>query len=258
MTVRHLQNVQRQTMALEIARDPTVLSKYRAGFSECATEVSRYISKIDGADHHLKQRLTSHLSNCLQSLPPATGSSASSSASSASIAFPGMSMFSAGQSPLQVHIPAGHSIFSTSSSSAAGTPVPVNLTTSSDLNNNHRRVESSSESKLTPPASATSSFSFSFPATSTMSPVTPTTPSTPGSNARLLSPSGYQISDFRFAPYHRSSWPARRELLRSISPGSSSSSMGSLSPAGSDSVDCDSIASCDKKEQKEEDVWRPW
>lgn len=257
MTVRHLQNVQRQTMALEIARDPSVLSKYRAGFSECATEVSRYISKIDGADHHLKQRLTSHLNNCLQSLPP-TGSSASASASGASIAFPGMTMFTAGQSPLQVHIPAGHSIFSTSSSSAAGTPVPVNLTTSSsDINNNtsHRRVES--ESKLTPPASATSSFSFSFPA-STMSPVTPTTPSTPGSNARLLSPSGYQISDFRFNPYQRSAWPARRELLRSISPGSSSSSMGSLSPAGSDSVDCDSIASCDKNQAKGEDVWRPW
>ncbi|XP_017461885.1 PREDICTED: transcription factor HES-1-like, partial [Rhagoletis zephyria] len=38
MTVRHLQKLQRQQVAASIVNDGAVLNKYRAGFSECATE----------------------------------------------------------------------------------------------------------------------------------------------------------------------------------------------------------------------------
>ncbi|CAM6032146.1 unnamed protein product [Sphagnum compactum] len=68
MTVRHLQSVQRQQMASAISTDPTVLNKYRAGFNECATEVGRYIGRVDGVDHGLRQRILGHLNNCVSSL----------------------------------------------------------------------------------------------------------------------------------------------------------------------------------------------
>lgn len=41
MTVKHLQAVQRQQLALAVAHDPAVLTKFRSGFAECAQEVTR-------------------------------------------------------------------------------------------------------------------------------------------------------------------------------------------------------------------------
>ena len=41
MTVKHLQTVQRQQLAIAVARDPSVLDKFRGGFSDCAEEVKR-------------------------------------------------------------------------------------------------------------------------------------------------------------------------------------------------------------------------
>ncbi|CAH1154319.1 unnamed protein product [Phaedon cochleariae] len=61
MTVKHLQNLQRQQIAMSAAADPTVLNKFRAGFSDCATEVGRF----PGLDPIVKRRLLQHLSNCL-------------------------------------------------------------------------------------------------------------------------------------------------------------------------------------------------
>ncbi|KAI4461315.1 basic helix-loop-helix transcription factor hes-related [Holotrichia oblita] len=61
MTVKHLQNMQRQQTAMSVASDPTVINKFRAGFSECATEVSRF----PGIDPVVKRRLLQHLANCL-------------------------------------------------------------------------------------------------------------------------------------------------------------------------------------------------
>lgn len=51
-----------------ISTDSSVLNKFKAGFSECATEVSRYVSRIEGVDPALRQRLLSHLSNCLATM----------------------------------------------------------------------------------------------------------------------------------------------------------------------------------------------
>lgn len=41
LTVRHLQNIQRNQLAIAMATDPTVLHRFKNGFSECVTEVSR-------------------------------------------------------------------------------------------------------------------------------------------------------------------------------------------------------------------------
>jgi hypothetical protein len=73
MTVKHLQNVQRAQLAIAVASDPRVLARFKNGFAECATEASRYVARIDGADPGLKTRMATHLTACvsgLQSLTP--------------------------------------------------------------------------------------------------------------------------------------------------------------------------------------------
>lgn len=68
MTVKHLQAVQRQQLSTAVATDPAVLTKFRTGFSECATEVSRYVNHLENVDPVVKQRLVSHLNNCVSNL----------------------------------------------------------------------------------------------------------------------------------------------------------------------------------------------
>uniref|UniRef100_T1JGI5 Orange domain-containing protein n=1 Tax=Strigamia maritima TaxID=126957 RepID=T1JGI5_STRMM len=70
MTVKYLQNLQRQQIALTMATDPQIINKYRAGFGECATEVSRYVSRLDTIDPHMRTGLLNHLSTCLTSITP--------------------------------------------------------------------------------------------------------------------------------------------------------------------------------------------
>lgn len=68
MTVKHLQTIQRQQLSTAVATDPAVLTKFRSGFSECATEVSRYVNHLENVDPSVKQRLVSHLNNCVNNL----------------------------------------------------------------------------------------------------------------------------------------------------------------------------------------------
>uniref|UniRef100_T1JGI4 BHLH domain-containing protein n=1 Tax=Strigamia maritima TaxID=126957 RepID=T1JGI4_STRMM len=63
MTVNYLQNLQRQQMALTMATNPQIMSKYRAGFGECVAEVSRFLSGSPAVDTAVQQRLISHLNN---------------------------------------------------------------------------------------------------------------------------------------------------------------------------------------------------
>lgn len=75
MTVKHLQSVQKQQLSVAMAADPTVVHKFKTGFSECATEVNRFIGRLDGIDAGLKQRLAAHLGSCvtgLQQIAPTT------------------------------------------------------------------------------------------------------------------------------------------------------------------------------------------
>lgn len=65
MTVKYLQNhqinLQRQQAAMSQAADATMASKFKAGFSECTNEVSRY----PGIDTQVKRRLLQHLHHCI-------------------------------------------------------------------------------------------------------------------------------------------------------------------------------------------------
>uniref|UniRef100_A0A8C5DFR9 Transcription factor HES-1-B-like n=1 Tax=Gouania willdenowi TaxID=441366 RepID=A0A8C5DFR9_GOUWI len=60
MTVKHLRNLQR----LHIT-DPLVVGKYRAGFSECVGEVTRFLSACEGVTTEVRTRLLAHLAACV-------------------------------------------------------------------------------------------------------------------------------------------------------------------------------------------------
>ncbi|XP_054716111.1 transcription factor HES-1-A-like [Uloborus diversus] len=120
MTVRHLQNIQRQQMAAAISTDSSVLNKFKAGFNECATEVSRYVSRIEGVDPALRQRLLSHLSNCLTTMNTA---SQFQQQQTSNISFGGS--FPSMLQSLSVQIPAGISTVGI---------VPAGRNSSGDLN----------------------------------------------------------------------------------------------------------------------------
>lgn len=68
MAVKHLQNVQRQQLAIAIASDPTVLRKFKSGFNECATEINKYVTQIEGVDESIRQRINSHLTKCMNGI----------------------------------------------------------------------------------------------------------------------------------------------------------------------------------------------
>merc|ERR1719319_647203 len=66
LTVRHLQKLKRQQM---LALNPAVdLDRYRAGYSSCATEVSRCLASVPGVDIPLGTRLMSHLGQKLNTI----------------------------------------------------------------------------------------------------------------------------------------------------------------------------------------------
>ncbi|KAK3602743.1 hypothetical protein CHS0354_017195 [Potamilus streckersoni] len=68
MTVKHLKTIQRQQMAVAMATDPNVISKYRAGFSDCAGEIARYLDTVCG-NSEIKGRVFNHLGNCMNQFP---------------------------------------------------------------------------------------------------------------------------------------------------------------------------------------------
>lgn len=59
------------------SNDPVVLNKYHAGFNECAVEVSRYLSSMEGVDVELRARLLNHLANSISNLPGGVTNAAS-------------------------------------------------------------------------------------------------------------------------------------------------------------------------------------
>ncbi|CAL8254598.1 unnamed protein product [Arctogadus glacialis] len=65
MTVKHLRNLQRVQMSAALSTDATVLSKYRAGFNECMSEVTRFLSTSEGVNTEVRSRLLNHLSGCM-------------------------------------------------------------------------------------------------------------------------------------------------------------------------------------------------
>ncbi|KAL3244845.1 hypothetical protein MRX96_018435 [Rhipicephalus microplus] len=77
MTVKHLQQLQRQQAARSIVSDNSVADKFRAGYRECAAEVGRYLGRLDGVDGAVRQRVMGHLASRVSELstpPPSPGS----------------------------------------------------------------------------------------------------------------------------------------------------------------------------------------
>ncbi|XP_038131675.1 transcription factor HES-1-B-like [Cyprinodon tularosa] len=65
MTVKHLRNLQRLQTTAALNTDPSNLGKYRAGFSECIGEVTRFLSTCEGVTAEVRTRLLSHLAACV-------------------------------------------------------------------------------------------------------------------------------------------------------------------------------------------------
>lgn len=65
MTVKHLRGLQRAQMTAALNTDPSVLGKYRAGFSECMNEVTRFLSTCEGVTTDVRTRLLGHLAGCM-------------------------------------------------------------------------------------------------------------------------------------------------------------------------------------------------
>ncbi|XP_078120181.1 transcription factor HES-1-B-like [Sander vitreus] len=68
MTVKHLRNLQRLQMTAAVNTDPSVLGKYRAGFSECVGEVTRFLSTCEGVNTEVRTCLLSHLAACVSQI----------------------------------------------------------------------------------------------------------------------------------------------------------------------------------------------
>ncbi|XP_050413274.1 transcription factor HES-1-B [Patella vulgata] len=72
MTVKYLHHVQRQQPTSSMVNTPQSAAKYRAGFTECASEVMRYMSNIQGVNPEVSTKLTGHLAGCLSMVNSAT------------------------------------------------------------------------------------------------------------------------------------------------------------------------------------------
>lgn len=67
MTVKYLRGIQRSQMGGQLGANPTTqAAKYRAGFTECANEVVRYVHAVQGVNGEVRSRLMGHLANCMQ------------------------------------------------------------------------------------------------------------------------------------------------------------------------------------------------
>lgn len=74
MTVRHLRTLRSQKSGCSMTPDSGAVAKYRAGFNECASEISRFLITLDGIDVQLRARLLSHVASCCNAVKAVTHS----------------------------------------------------------------------------------------------------------------------------------------------------------------------------------------
>ncbi|KAK8718568.1 hypothetical protein OTU49_014653 [Cherax quadricarinatus] len=67
LTVRHLRKL-KQHHALALPSHNNAHDKFRAGFTHCANEVSRFVTSVPGVDIHVSTRLLSHLGSCINQI----------------------------------------------------------------------------------------------------------------------------------------------------------------------------------------------
>lgn len=262
MTVKHLQKLQRQQVAVAIVNDTSVLNKYRAGFSECATEVGRYMGNMEGFDQSIRQRILGHLNHCVNSLNQMAANAQFGSLNGNNVsnhhhhksAFPGMMPPTNGA--LHVHIPMhpGANMFGNNTSFAVNSHrIPAH-----DINNNRTTVfnqnttsnnilsspnESLKQTISTPPSSASSTSShFAF-------------------NLNLHSPKSINNLPISLTT-NDIFYNSRKHCPSSLSPGSSSFVSEQMSPAASDDGCLDLAVDCSMSKTNplliDDNVWRPW
>lgn len=94
LTVRHLHKLrERQALGLS-SSSPSSSDKFRAGFTHCAAEVSRYLATSTGLDVQVGQKLLSHLGCVVNRLDVSSTSSSSSSMSGGSYTPPSSPTYS--------------------------------------------------------------------------------------------------------------------------------------------------------------------
>ncbi|XP_066252321.1 transcription factor HES-1-B-like [Euwallacea similis] len=71
MAVKHLQNVQKQQLAIGMATDPSAIRKFKNGFKDCVSEIDRFISKSDNTEGGMRDRVTNHLQNYINRIDQA-------------------------------------------------------------------------------------------------------------------------------------------------------------------------------------------
>ncbi|KAK6466468.1 mRNAion factor HES-1-like [Huso huso] len=64
LTVRHLRALERSRAAALPIHDPSLASKYRAGFTQCVREVTQFLSTSDGICSDVRSQLLNHLAGC--------------------------------------------------------------------------------------------------------------------------------------------------------------------------------------------------
>lgn len=70
MTVQHLKNLKNQQNTGNPSSNPVSLANYRAGFNQCASEITRVLTGLGNTDSALRSRLLEHLaSRCLITKP---------------------------------------------------------------------------------------------------------------------------------------------------------------------------------------------
>lgn len=65
MTVRHLRQLQRQTISGIRTQDTSTHSKYRMGYLECINEVGRFLGSLEIEEVELRTKIIDHLANCV-------------------------------------------------------------------------------------------------------------------------------------------------------------------------------------------------
>ncbi|XP_013412583.1 transcription factor HES-1 [Lingula anatina] len=66
LAVRHLNDINRRHVYAAGAFHPSVMDKYKAGYKECISEVSRYLANTDGVDAEMRVRMLNFLANRMQ------------------------------------------------------------------------------------------------------------------------------------------------------------------------------------------------
>lgn len=65
MTVRHMRQLQRQSIAGFRPQEQTIQSKYRMGYLECINEVGRFLGSLEIDDIELRTKIIEHLANSI-------------------------------------------------------------------------------------------------------------------------------------------------------------------------------------------------